>query len=64
MSGEDEASREAILARRRRFLALALGGATVTSACAAACLSTIDAGRDAGDASTLPDAESTDDDAP
>jgi hypothetical protein len=66
MSREDEASREAILARRRRFLALALSGVTTAStATACACLTPAfdggprDAGIDAEDASERTDGGST-----
>ncbi|MFO0681661.1 MAG: hypothetical protein U0234_06405 [Sandaracinus sp.] len=61
MSDDDREDREAILARRRRWIALAIAGAAATaSACRAQpCLSYTDAGRpdvgsDASDASPQP----------
>ncbi len=61
MSDEEDADRAAILARRRRWIALAVAGAAaaVTTACAHPCLSPTDGGRpprDAGPDTGEPDA--------
>jgi hypothetical protein len=58
---DDDTDRAAILARRKRWIALAIAGATaaMTSACPGPCLSTVDTGplpHDAGTDADDPDA--------